>query len=108
MAQCVALPCGALLQLTQQTVGNAGKLGRAQRIKQDNLVKAAHQLGTEKLLCLLYGLLAAALVFGRNSTEAQRRCLPGETPCPQIGGKQDDGVGKVCPAPLCIGQAAVL
>ena len=58
VVQRVALPGRALLKLDKQPVCDPGQLLRAERVKEDGLIQAPHQLGAEKLLSLLDGLLA--------------------------------------------------
>lgn len=88
VVQRVALPGCALLKLDKQPVCDPGQLLRAERVKEDGLIQAPHQLGAEKLLSLLDGLLAAAPGLGSGGPKAQRRRLPGQTPRTQIRGKQ--------------------
>ena len=85
-----------------------GQLLRAERVKEDGLIQAPHQLGAEKLLSLLDGLLAAAPGLGSGGPKAKRRRLPGQTPRTQIRGEQNNRVGKIRPASLGVGQIAVL
>ena len=108
MVQRVALPGRALLKLDKQSVCDPGQLLRTERVKEDGLIQAPHQLGAEKLLSLLDSLLAAAPGLGSGGPKAQRRRLPRQTPRTQIGGEQNNRVGKIRPASLGVGQIAVL
>ena len=85
--QRVALPGRALLKLDKQPVCDPGQLLRAERVKEDGLIQAPHQLGAEKLFSLLNGLLTAAPGLGSSGPKAQRRRLPG----PQMGGNPYGG-----------------
>ena len=106
--QCVALYRSALFQLSQQTVCDVGQLFRAERIEKHHFIHTAHEFGAKIVLGLLQRFLGTAVGFLRRGTKAQGRILPRQASCPQVGGEQNDGVGKIRLAALGIGQTAVL
>ena len=102
------MPGSADFQFTQQAVGNTSQLFGTEWIKDDDFIQAAHQFGPEIILGFLYRLFAAAGALGLRSGKTQRGCLPGQAAGTQVGSEQDNGVGKIRPPPLGIGQRAAL
>ena len=109
VAQPVAAASSALLQLAEHFFCNGAEVFLPQRTEHDHFIQPPEQLWAEPLFCFLHSLRGLLFKHGFcPGGKAQRRVLPCQKPCAQVGSKQHDGVAEIRLAPHGIGQLTVL